>query len=150
MIRECQWNTLKKQTSWKSPFSKFFLNDKITSDDILSAVFRDEWFGLLEVDITTPENVRQKFRDMNFGTIFDKIRVTETMVNDEIRSELLKNGRKFPLEPQLSLVFEAKEYLLTSETLRLYLSIGMTVSKIHSCIEYQKSHPLEPFIAKSK
>ena len=150
MIRGCQWRKLQKRVTFSSPFSKFFLQKNIRSEAILSAVFHDEWFGLLECDLMTPENVREKFRKINFGTIFEKVRVTENMVNDEIRSSLSSHGRKFPLEPQLTLVFEAKKYLITSETLRLYLSIGIIVTKIHSCIEYQKSRPLEPFIAKSK
>ena len=149
MIRECQWRRLEKQVKFSIPFSKFFLQKNIQSEAILTAVYHDEWFGLLECDLTTPENVREKFRAINFGTIFERIRVSENMVNEEIRSALSSHGKKFPLPPQLSLVFEAEKYLVTSETLRLYLSIGMIVTKLHSCIEYQKSRPLEPFIAKS-
>ena len=122
---------------------------KAKTKEILSAVKYERWFGILEVDISTPEFLRAKFREINFGTIFDKIQVTESMISEKIRRVLLQQGRKFPLNPQLTLVFDAKEYYLTSETLKLYLKLGMKVTKIHSCIEYQRAKPLDNFINKS-
>ena len=149
MIRSCQWQKLKNRWDKISPYSEFFNRRNIKTKEILSAVKYERWFGILEVDISTPEFLRAKFREINFGTIFDKIQVTESMISEKIRRVLLQQGRKFPLNPQLSLVFDANEYYLTSETLKLYLKLGMKVTKIHSCIEYQRAKPLDNFINKS-
>ena len=149
MIRSCQWKRLKAKWDKTSPYSQFFNQTNIKETEILKAVESERWFGILEVDIETPEKIRSKFREINFGTIFDKIQVTESMVSEEIREVLSNNGRKFPLKPQLTLVFDAKEYLVTSETLKLYIKLGMIVKKIHSCIEFQRSKPLDGFIKKS-
>ena len=146
MIRGCQWKKIKTKWSGKSPYSNFFNQKNIAMEAILSSVKSNDWFGLLEVDIDTPESAREKFREINFGTIFDKISVSENMVPESMLDALSHFGRKFPLSPQLTLVFEAKEYLLTSETLKLYLELGLQVTKIHSCIEYQRSKPLDDFI----
>lgn len=54
-IRECEWKQQNKNLNLGSPFSRFFLQNNITKDAILNAVHNDSWFGLLQVDIYTPE-----------------------------------------------------------------------------------------------
>ena len=63
-----------------------------------------------------------------------------------MQKNLEDSNIKFPLPKQLTMVFEAENYLITSETLRHSLEIGMIVSKIHYAIEYQRAQPLKKFI----
>ena len=68
------------------------------------------------------------------------------MLSKTMLASLKESNVKFPLGQQLTLVFEAKNYLMTSETLRHSLEIGLIVSDIHWAVEYQRSKPLLKFI----
>ena len=68
------------------------------------------------------------------------------MLSETMLSNLKESGVKFPLPQQLTLVYEAKNYLITSETLKHSLKIGLTVSELHWAVEYQRAKPLLKFI----
>ena len=102
MMRECEWTSIKSNLELKSPFSKFFLHENITESEILTEVMKKEWFGLLSVDIFTPDDVKNRFRNINFGTLFEKLSVTEDMLSDFQKNLCFDLKRKFPLKPQLS------------------------------------------------
>ena len=68
------------------------------------------------------------------------------MLSKTMLKNLTDSDVKFPLPKQLTMVFEAENYLITSETLRHSMKIGLVVQKIHWAIEYQRSKPLFKFI----
>ena len=142
-MRGCIWSEIKPENQ-KSPLSPFYYSPQITTQMILNAVTDGSFFGLLEVDIICPESLRKELRSVNFPPIFDKIAVTKEMLSDQMLSRCQQ--KKFPLKPQLTLVYDAKYYLLTSDFLQFYLQLGLKVEKIHYCVEYQRSKPLAPFI----
>ena len=47
------------------------------------------------------------------------------------------------------MVYSAKNYLITSETLRFCLNLGLVVENLHWALEYQRGKPLAPFIEQS-
>ena len=147
VMRECQWREQRRHVSWKSPFSEFFMARDIAPGQIITAVELGSFFGILEIDITTPEHVRSRFRQINFGTIFNRLAVNKSMLTEDMINAL--PSKKFPLPPQLTLVFEAEKYWITSVTLQFYLKLGMIVTKVHSCVEFQRARPLDKFITKS-
>ena len=134
-MRECVW-TEKRQlglatnpTAFKrSPYSAFFYDENITKSKILSGVFDGSFFGLLEVDISSPEEVKQRFKTINFPPIFDRVVVERAHLSQNMASKCDDANIKFPLRPQLSLAYSAKKYLITSETLKFYLEIGLEVT----------------------
>lgn len=146
LMRGCIWEKRKNNVVKRSPYSKFFYSALISQQMLIDAVKEEEFFGFLEIDIFTPDNIKEQFRAVNYATIFNKIAATKEMLSPEMISLCEANNVKFPLKPQLTLVYEAKNYLLTSCMLKYYLEIGMIVTKIHSCIEYQRSQPLKKFI----
>lgn len=101
MIRECDWSAISSSIDNRSPFSKFFLDENIQFADILSAIFYDQWFGIISVNIHTPESVKERFQRINFGTLFEKLSITEDMLGESQRSHCYNTGLKFPLDPQL-------------------------------------------------
>ena len=146
LMRECIWNRLKRQVKFNSPYSYFFYRKNIREEEILSAVLKDQFFGLLEVDLWTPDWLKAKFNEINFGLIFDKISPTEDMLGTKMKNLAKNYGYKFPLNPQLTVVYAVKNYLITSEMLKYYINLGVEVTKLHSCIEFQRSKPLKKFI----
>lgn len=146
LMRSCQWKNAKKGIEKKSPYSNFYYTKIITHQMILDSVMSGQFFGLLEVDIFTPEAVKREFEKINFATIFDKITPNREMLSDSMADRCEKYGVKFPLNRQLTLVYASRNYLITSEMLQYYLCFGMQVQKIHYCIQYQRSKPLKKFI----
>ena len=149
-IRECQWNRIKSHIKNRSPYSLFFYEKNITTAMILKAVKDDRFFGLLEVDIKTPDWLKKECNRLNFATIFDKISPEKSMLSDSMLKRCEDRGMKFPLNPQLTLVYNANNYLITSTMLQFYMKLGLIVTKLHYCVEYQKSRPLQKFIELSK
>lgn len=149
-IRGCQWQNLKDTVRKRSPYSQFYYKANITSDMILSSVYSGAFFGLLEVDLVTPVSIKNEFEKINFATIFNKIIPSPNMLSKTMLERCHRYGVAFPLNPQLTLVYDAKNYLVTSETLNYYLHLGMTVTTIHYCVEYQRSKPLKQFIDLSR
>ena len=145
-IRGCQWKRLRSRVKKRSPYSMFFYSSRISSTMILDSVRNGQFFGLLEVDIKTPPKIKMEFERINFATIFNKISPTKEMIGEKMLEVMKHYGSKFPIKPQLTLVYNAEHYLLTSEMLRYYLDLGMEVVNIHYCIEYQRSQPLRKFI----
>ena len=101
LIRECDWDQMTVDEH-KSPFSRFFLKNNIQTNQILSAVMNNSWFGILSIDIFTPKDLEERFRLLNFGTLFDKLSVTKDMLSQFQIDSCLESGMKFPLNPQLS------------------------------------------------
>jgi len=83
---------------------------------ILESVFESEVFGMLSVDITSPDEVVKKLQV--FTPIFKKIEVEAEMVNEKMR-----NG-KFPREAN-TMVFHAEKILLTTNLLGFFLKFGL-------------------------
>lgn len=147
LIRGCQW---KKPDRLSSPYSQFYYTKEVSTDMILSAVRKDRLFGLIELDITTPSWLQDDFDDINFAPIFNKISVTEDMLSTTTIDRCKAYGVKLPTNPQLTVVYEAKNYLITTDMLKYYLELGLQVTNIHYCIEYQRAQPLKKFIELSE
>jgi len=95
-MRSCEWKTIRPQLlkapgPWESGarslLSKFYYKKFTTEAEILSAVYDGEFFGLLMVDIETPEPLKESFRQLNTGTIFTKIVVNEQMLKEEMHKD---------------------------------------------------------------
>ena len=50
----------------------------------------------------------------------------------------------------MTMVYNAKNYLITSESLKFCINLGLIVSDMHWAIEYQRGKPLASFIKSSK
>ena len=116
---------------------------------ILTAVKNGSFFGLLEVDLRTPSWLKEQCNKINFAVIFDKIEIKRDMLNGRMQNLCDKKGMKFPTKPQLSLVYDTDNYLITSTMLQFYMNLGLQVTNLHYCIEYQRANPLKKFIEKS-
>ena len=149
-IRGCQWDKIKETVTKRSPYSLFFYEKVITTSMILSAVENGQFFGLLEVNLVTPNWLQEQCNRINFATIFNKISPTREMLGNKMLEQCDIKGTKFPLNSQLTLVYNADNYMITSTMLQFYLKLGIRVTNLHYCIEYQKARPLKKFIQLSK
>ena len=118
LIRGCEWDEISSKIELRSPFSKFFLKENIFASEILTAVNDGDWFGLLSVDIFTPDEVKRRFREINFGTLFEKLKVTEDMLSQAQKDHCNAGNVKFPLHPQL---FGCIDFKTLKTIVRIYV-----------------------------
>ena len=112
-VTECEW---KKNTKpYKNYTSKFLdRSSDIEEKEIIQAILNDEFFGIIECDITSPDSVVNHFSKLNFPPIFKKVHLTEDMVQPKLINDSDDLKRRLE-QDQLTLTFNAKKYLLTTE-----------------------------------
>ena len=142
-IFDCEWRILRKTVQFKNLSSCFFNHPTlIGEDEILKKVESGDFFGCLEIDIESPPETVEHFKKLNWPPIYTKIDVDETMV----QPKLLKNIRNYKTTKQLTQVFNAKNYLLTTDMYLFYKSKGMKFRNLTFAVEYQKAKPLKNFV----
>ena len=95
--------------------SKFLARSSdITEEEIMDAIMNDEFFGLVQCDISSPESVINHFSKLNFPPIFRKVQLSEEMVQKKLINDANDLKRRLMTE-QLTLTYNAKGYLLTTE-----------------------------------
>ena len=143
---ECDWLKLKQTVEFTNSVSRFFARRNITEMEILNAVNNGSFFGIIRVDISSPQSVVDYFNQVNFPPIFTHVAVEEDMLAPRMLSILKTQGVKFPLKKQLTLAFNREQYVLTSELARFYVKKGMILSNLTLAVEYTRSKPLKTFV----
>lgn len=112
-VTECHW---KKNTLPYTNYTSKFLHrsSDIEEKEIIDAILKDEFFGIVECDITSPDSVVKHFSKLNFPPIFQKVHLTEDMVQPKLINDSDDLKRRLETD-QLTLTFNAKKYLLTTE-----------------------------------
>ena len=112
-VTECHW---KKNTLPYTNYTSKFLHrsSDIEEKEIIDAILKDEFFGIVECDITRPDSVVKHFSKLNFPPIFQKVHLTEDMVQPKLINDSDDLKRRLETD-QLTLTFNAKKYLLTTE-----------------------------------
>ena len=145
-IFECDWLKLKPNVVFQNTVSCFFARRDIHSNEILDAVMNDRFYGLLRVDLKSPQSVVDHFMKLNHPPIYAHKIIEKDMVGSCMQKLLDERGAKYPLEKQLTLVFHHEQYLLTTDLAKFYIGLGMEVSNLTLAIEYTKSKPLAKFV----
>lgn len=145
-VSECEFR--KKLTNSSFEPEALMLRKNIDDEEILSMVLNGTFYGLLKVDIVTPENAQKKFLDLNHPPIFRHISVEHEMIHENFKSFAKEKYRKFPLHQQLGLTFHATEIILVSPLLRFYLQNGLKVTKIYYFLQFSPEKCFKPYIDK--
>ena len=112
-ITECAWK--KNKQPYKNYTSKFLhRKSDIQEEEIFDAIMNDEFFGIVQCDLTSPESVVKHFSKLNFPPIFRKVQLSEDMVQPKVIKDHEKLKERLATD-QLTLTFNAKGYLLTTE-----------------------------------
>ena len=91
------------------------------------------FFGFLNITMTAPEKVRQKYDAVNFPPLFKKYMPKKEDLSEKMQEFFDKNPTN-----QLTVGYECKEMTLSSSLVQFYIREGFIVEKIHWCIEYQR------------
>ena len=100
---------------------------------------------IYEVDLEYPEELHDLHND--YPCAPEKIKVTDDMLSDycrEIKDKFnICSGNVNKLIPTLS---DKTNYVLHEENLKLYLSLGLKLKKIHRVLEFSEKPWLKPYI----
>ena len=100
---------------------------------------------IYEVDLEYPKELHDLHND--YPCAPEKIKVTDDMLSDycrEIKNKFkIRSGNVYKLIPTLR---EKKNYVLHEENLKLYLSLGLKLKKIHRVLEFSEKPWLKEYI----
>ena len=126
---------------------------KVGCRTILNSVKDDSLFGMVELDIRTPErwtgefkpqlNPEEYFHEMS--PVFCTTKVPYNNIGDHMKEHVQHHS--LSQEPRKLLVggTRARKVLLATPLLKWYLEHGMEVTKIHQVIEFTPSACFKPF-----
>lgn len=143
----CKWITKKKEVQFDNRTSTFYNCKSIKEENLWTAIKSGRLFGIIQCDITSTPESRQKWLDLNFPPIFSHVKVEENMLSKIMIDAVNAHPHlKFPLEQQLTLVFNKKAHLLTTELAQFYMDHGFELSNLSLVIEYERHKPFEKFV----
>ena len=144
----CQWAKMKKSgIEFINYTSQFFDDKNIEEYQLLKAIENESLYGFVQADITSPPNVIERFKAINFPPIFSHVYVSDDMINPVILKNLKEKKKDYSKEKQLSLTFNAKSYLMTTDLCKWYMDQGLEISNITLVVEYIKYQPFKKFIS---
>ena len=131
---------------WVYPETTFYineLNEIVVGDTIIP---KKKGIGhIYEVDLEYPEELHDLHND--YPCAVEKIKVSDDMLSDycrEIKNKFkISSGNVNKLIPTLS---DKKNYVLHEENLKLYLSLGLKLKKIHRVLEFSEKPWLKQYI----
>ena len=118
---------------------------EITGPMILLKVKRDKFFGLIRVDLKSPQHVIDKFTKLNFPPIYKHLAIEAEMIHSEYQNlggSQFKNSEK----NVLTQTFHAEQILITTEMARFYFDIGIEISNLTWALEFEKDRPFADFV----
>ena len=106
-IYGCEWSELEKQVTIEKPFSCFLDKPTVHENEIFDAIINDKLFGMVKVDIDSPQAVIDRYMQLNYPPIIRKVTPDESMISPRILANM--KARKIPIaEDQLTQTFHAK------------------------------------------
>ena len=129
---ECQWRKDKPKTKPKSPHST-------TEAKILEGVRDGSLFGLVKVDIHTPDWLKPRLAE--FPPIFKNQKVARENISPFMRAYCEKANVLRKGSALLISSYRADQILLITPLLKYYLKLGLEVTKVHFVAEFPDHKP---------
>ena len=150
VIYGCEWREEKKKIFQRgdkiaSRISCFLGRKHVAEREILEAVEDGRFYGIVCVDIETPDEIVEKYKKINFPLIFKNAEIEEEMLSAEILNEARKRKTKFPVSVK-TLCWNAKGYIGCSPLLQFYLKLGMKITNVQWALQFQCGKPFQEFV----
>ena len=145
-VWECDWRNEARQQSVQNFLDSHFpgRNQRPkTESQLLEQVKRGEFFGVLEVDLHVPDELRAKFEEMT--PIFKNTEISPEHIGPHMK-EFADTYKCMP-KPRRSLIgsYCANKILLTTPLIKFYLSEGLIITKVHQAIQWTSNACFGPF-----
>ena len=107
---------------------------QLNFEKILRGVQNDQLYGILFVDIHTPEHLKEKYSD--FPMIIKNVMVSRDDLSPYMKEVAEKNDYlKKPRKTLISSYFGTNHFV-SSNMLKFYLEMGLVVTRIYEFIEF--------------
>ena len=116
----------------------------MSPDYILDLVQKGELFGMLRVDIKTPDHLKEKFSEM--CPIFKTVEISQDDIGPYIKQYGEEHG--FMTQPRRSLIssYFGENILLITPLLQYYLQFGLEVTKIYEVVQFTSMTCFKGFV----
>jgi G:T-mismatch repair DNA endonuclease (very short patch repair protein) len=146
---ECEWMREQKVDKDIHDFVKrlefrdMSKNISMSESQIVEALLNDEFFGLIECDISVPPNLYDKFSEMS--PIFKNTTISREDLGEHMRQYV--EEKKSLLQPRRMLIgsLRGTKILLLSTLAKWYLEHGLEITKVYQIIQYIPSRCFESF-----
>ena len=147
-IFECEFDKLDvhmQENDVSCFFGELLKKQKVSETEIFEKIKSGKFYGFICVDVHSPPDVVRRWSQLGWPTIPTHFTPTEEMIQSNIAAEL--RSRKIKIgENQLTLVFNQKEFLMTTDLFLFYHRIGMEMTNIKWAVEFTKAKPVKKFI----
>lgn len=134
----------------KSDFS-WAVKSEISNIDWASLDEEQQWGYIVEADIEYPHELHDLHND--FPLAPEKLLISNEKLGDYQKNLLNKlahfNYKRCPTEKLLATFYSKEKYIIHYKNLKLYLSLGLRIRKIHRVLKFKQEAYLRPYIEKN-
>ena len=144
---ECDWDKRLAAMDEKpqTPMGRI-LHSKETEESLLNSIKNGEVFGFCVVDVKTPRDmIEKRFKNFLFPPIFKRGAITKEMLSPYTLEQVEENPDYILPDKTVIQGYNAKQILLMTPLIRLYMQEGLEVSNPTRFIQYQPGKALKPF-----
>ena len=145
-MTSCLWKKERSKLRFPIHTSVFFNQKRITEQKILNKVKSGKFFGLVKLDLRSPQAVIDKFMKLKFPPIFRHLNIDPEMIHDVYKEKMTSQARKYDSLSVLSQTFHADQILITTETALFYHKLGVEMSNLSWALEFEKDCPFADFV----
>ena len=124
------------------PYDEIKFDKNVKLEDILNTPDDSDIGYFVEVNLSYPDNIKQKTKNLPFAPVNKKI-------NPDNFSDYMKEIKPDTYTQNKKLICDCsdkKNYLIQYRMLNFYIRHGMIVDKVHDIISYKQSRWLEKYI----
>ena len=124
------------------PYDEIKFDNNVTLEDILNTPDDSDIGYFIEVDLTYPNNIKEKTKNFPFAAVNKKNNHDKfSEYTKEIKPDTYIQTKKLICDWS-----DKKNYLVHYRMLKFYLRHGMIVDKVHNIISFKQSNWLEKYI----
>lgn len=143
----------------KLPIGGYYWDEKLLSksaekmENYLKCFDNDGDVGhILEVSLKYPQHLHDLHNDYPLAP--EQLKVTEEMLSEYSMKQwkLIKGKDNIKLNSVKKLIpnfYDKKNYVVTAQSLKLYLSLGLKIEKVHKILSYRQEDILGSYITKN-
>ena len=130
--------------TFKPDFYRKHPKNKLTEEELITAIKDGTLFGFALVDISVPPHLTDYFEA--FPPLFANHTVYRKDIGAHMQSYLENTESSFKFSRLLISGKSAKDLLLSTDLLQWYLNHGLVITKITEVIEYKRGSPFQGFV----
>ena len=117
----------------------------MSQGELLALVKTGQFFGVVEVDIEVPPDLKEKFSEFAPLFVTCEIPMTSEVIGEHMYNYVEEQHLSLKPRKQLVAGLKARQILLATPLLQWYLSKGLKVSRVYQAIEWNSQPCLQKF-----